>query len=113
MLGSQLFATYKSEYERVIDTLGVQAVWARPSASVAGKTVTVGSRIAADKDDAIVNAYGIGALIFTFKAIDFPVGPPLKFDTLTIGTETHVIDHVSPVHMNGSIFGYRCYARGK
>jgi hypothetical protein len=113
VLGSQLFATYKSEYERVIDTLGVQVVWARPSASISGKKITAGSRIAADKDDAIINAYGIGALIFTLKSLDFPSGPPLKFDTLTIGTETHVIDHVSPVHMNGSIFGYRCYARGK
>jgi hypothetical protein len=112
VLSSALYATYKAQYERVIDTLGVSAVFKHTATGVTSNIVC-GSRIAGDKDDAIVNAYGIGALIFTLKALDFTATPPLKFDLLTIGSETYVIDHVSPVHLNGSVFGYRCFVRGK
>ena len=112
MLTAPVLATVKAQYERTIDMLGVQATW-KQAVGGGSQALTIGSRIAGDKDDAIVNAYGIGARIFTLKAADFPTNPPVKFDTLTIGTETHVIDHVAPVHMNGSTFGYRCFVRGK
>jgi hypothetical protein len=113
MLGGALLSTVKSQYERTIDMLGVAATWTKANTPASTAAITIGSRIASDKDDAILNAYGIGALIFTLKATDFPVNPPTKFDTLKIGGEVYVIDHVSPVHMNGQVFGYRCYSRGK
>jgi hypothetical protein len=112
VLGSQFFAVYKSEYERTIDTLGVSMVF-KHSKGGATANIVGGSRIAGDKDDGIIQSYGIGALIFTLKARDFPTTPPIKFDQITIGTETHVIDHVAPVHLNNSTFGYRCFVRGK
>lgn len=112
MLTRTLFSTMKSQYERVIDTLGVPMSWTHIKS---GLTLSVigGIKIAGNEDIAIVNAYGIGARIITVKASSFPTTHPEKFDKFVVGSETYIIENVSPVHFNGELVGYRVFTKGR
>ena len=103
----------KQDYESVINTLGVSAIYSTAKSPVVTKTITVGFASASKEDVAIVNSYGIGARIITVKASDM-TQPPVKFDHVMIGTEKFVFDTVNDVHLpGGAVVGYRCYCRGK
>lgn len=111
MLGTALFSAMKSQYEMVIDTLGVPMVY---SHTKTGATVNLvgGMRIASDEDQALIQSYGVGARIITLKASAITV-PPEKFDRFTVQSETYIAEAVVPVHLNGALIGYRVYIKGR
>ena len=112
MLTASLFSTMKSEYERIIDTLGVQMNWTQAKPPRNTKQVVAGMKIAGVQDDAIVQAYGVGARIITVKAADFATAPE-KFDKFAVGTESHIAEAVHQVHLNAQLIGYKIYVKGK
>ena len=111
MLGAALFATMKAQYERTIDTLGIPMVWTHTKTSATANLVG-GMRIATDEDTALVQSYGVGARIITLKAAGL-TGAPEKFDRFAVLNEVYIAESVAPVHLNGTLLGYRVYIKGK
>lgn len=111
MLGASQLASIRSSFERTIADLGVPASWERAKAGGAAATVTVGFRTAGVRDEAIVNAYGINAVIMTMRASEAPV-PPEKFDSFVVHGVRHTADAVHPVNLNGDVIGWKIYVRG-
>jgi len=112
VLDATLLSTYRAGYELVIETLGTPATWTQAKPPHATKSVTAGLKIAGNEDDALVQAYGVGARVITVKAKDFTAAPE-KFDRVTMGSETMTIEAVHPVHLNAALVGYKLYVRGK
>ena len=111
MLASSDFANVRGSWESGVTMLGVPAAWTRAKAAGAAANLTVGFKTAGVKDVEIVNAYGINAIILTVRAIDVTV-PPEKFDTFVVSGQRITADAVHPVHLNGSVIGWKIYARG-
>ena len=111
MLNASLLADMRNSYAKVIDTLGTPLTWTQAVGGGTGAFVC-GMAIAGDKDEALVNSYGVGARIITVKATDFPVAPS-KFDKFSSGTEVYVAEAVHPVHLNAGIVGYRVIIKGR
>ena len=72
------------------------------------------------RDDAIVNAYGIGALIITLPhRAEFDTNPPRKFDTLVLDkvdpdAETRYgFEAVVNRQVDNVSVAWTCYVRGK
>ncbi len=104
--------------EKVIDDLGVPAIWKQTKGSAATKKVVIGFKTVSWKDEELINAFGIGAKVFTVKVSD--IADIKKFDrfvitdeTYTIEIETYTIDSVMPVHLNGIHIFHKCYVKGK
>ena len=101
-------------YSQLIDTLGVVASLQRVK-DLANTTnnIRVGFSTISKEDIALVNAYGVGAKVITFKHSDVSGTPPAKFDLVTIGAERYVIDTVVPVHLpGGAVVGHKAYIKG-
>ena len=98
-------------YESVVDTLGVPATWAQTKDPQASADVVVGFRTVGLQEEAIINAFGIGAKVITVKVSDIPVVE--KFDRFTITGERYTIDAVMPTHLNGTLIFHKCYVKGK
>jgi hypothetical protein len=101
----------KVQYDRTIDVLGVPMMWAEAK-SAATAPLVAGLRIASDTESTIVQAYGVGARIITIKAASLTQAP-VKFDRFIMGGEVMVAEHVAPVHLAGTLVGYRVYVRGR
>lgn len=102
-----------ADYDKVIDTLGLNAILHIAKSPADVKPVKVGFATATKEDTALVNSYGVGARIITIKASE-TTQPPVKFDHVMIGAEKFVFDTVTDVHLpGGAVVGYRCYCRGK
>ena len=71
--------------------------------------VNVGFRHAGATDTEVVNAYGMNAVIITFKAADIT---PAKFDELTVDGKRFTLDAVHPIHVNGDLLFFKAYAKG-
>jgi len=98
--------------EAVIDTLGVPADWEQAKAPYAKKCgFNIGFKTVGFKDEELINAFGIGAKVFTVKVSDIAVIE--KFDRFTIGEEKYTIDAVMPVHLNGVQIFHKCFVKGK
>jgi hypothetical protein len=97
--------------EAVVDTLGVPATWTQTKSPNATADVVVGFRTLGYADEALINAYGIGAKVLTIKVSAVAVVD--KFDRITVGPETYTIDAVMPVHLNGVHLFHKCYVKGK
>lgn len=111
MLTMTAMAGIKREFDATVARLGVPATWSRAKAPQTSKSITVGFRTAGIKDTEIVNAYGINAVVITVRELDLDVAPE-KFDTFMIQGVRHTADAVHPVHLNGSIIGWKVYVRG-
>lgn len=102
------------EYALLIDTLGVPAKlhYTKLPADVVS-LAKIGFATVSKQDDAIINAYGVGARIITIKASDV-TRAPIKFDRIEVGSEFYTIDTVTNVHLpgTGTVVGYRCFAKG-
>lgn len=110
MLGAADFNNIRGSFESTIHLLGVPATWVK---AIGGQTATVqvGFKTAGVKDTEIINAYGLNAIVMTVRQIDLPVAPE-KFDSFTVQGVRHTADAVHPVHLNGSIIGWKIYVRG-
>jgi hypothetical protein len=111
VLGATYFRIIKSGFELNIAKLGVPASWERAKSDGVASAVTVGFKTAGAKDEAIVNAYGINAIIMTLRAMEAPV-PPEKFDTFIVHGVRHTADAVHQVNLNGEVIGWKIYVRG-
>lgn len=72
-------------------------------------------RHAGVRDEAIVNAYGVGAQIITLAAVPpFDCAPPQKFDRIVQGAHLlYVFDAVIPRTVGDVLIAYTAYVRGK
>ena len=111
MLTAADHAAMLAGYEGTVDLLGVPAVWEQTKDPQATKDVVVGFKSATWRDEELINAYGIGAKVFTVKVSDIPVIE--KFDRITIAGERYTIDSVMPVHLNGVQIFHKCIVKGK
>ena len=111
MLGAVLFETMREQYERVIDTLGVPMQWTNTKSNTT-RSVVGGMKIATDEDLALVQSYGVGARVITIKASGLTVEPE-KFDRFAVQDAVFVAESVAPVHLNGSLIGFRIYIKGR
>jgi hypothetical protein len=97
--------------EAVVDMLGVPATWTQTKAPNATEAVVVGFKTASYKDEELINAFGIGAKVFTVKVSDIAIIE--KFDRFKVLAETYTIDEVMPVHLNGVHIFHKCFVKGK
>lgn len=104
-------AKMQKEWESVVDTLGVPATWTQTKDPFATKDVVVGFKTATWRDEELINAYGIGAKVFTIKVSD--IAYIEKFDTVAIASEKYTIDSVMPVYLNGVHLFHKAIVRGK
>lgn len=104
----------KADYEKVIDTLGVNANLQRvkpPAVQTNG--IKVGFAAISKEDQILINSYGVSGKVITIKESDVTTTPPIKFDRIVIGNEAFVIDTVVPVHLPGGVIvGYKAYIKG-
>lgn len=115
-LDLQNFTKMRNAYISTIDLLGVPATWTQTKAPNRTANMTIGFRTASKDDVEVVNTYGFGSKIVTFKAGDFTADEPVKFDRVQInppGGETYALDAVLAVHLNGTVIGYKGFIRGK
>ena len=106
MLDAATAGAVRGAFDTGVDLMGVPAVWTPVNG--ADSSVTVGFRTGSD--EAVINAYGVGTKILTFKASS---GVPAKFDTITVQSERYTVNDVNPVHLNGFLVGYKLYVKGK
>lgn len=113
MLDTAFRNVLRGEFENVVDMLGVPGTWTQAKPPNNTLPTTVGFKTAGLDDKEVVNAYGVGAKIITFKAADFATTAPEKFDQLTIAGERYTLDEVMPIHLNGVLIFYKAFVRGK
>jgi hypothetical protein len=110
MLDAATKGKMAAAFSTAIVTLGVPCRWSSTRTPGQTATMTIGCRTAGNQDQEIINAYGIGTLILTARAVDFPI-PPEKFDVFTIGADTAVANAVHEVRLNDLLIGFKIYAR--
>ena len=102
---NKLKASYISAFDLMSQPGSVEK--AKPPHAV--KALNVGFRHAGAQDTEVINAYGMNAVIITFKASDII---PEKFDELTLDGKRFTLDSVHPIHVNGDLLFYKSYAKG-
>ena len=112
MFDAATSASIRAALSNALVLLATPAVWTQAKPPHNTKNIEVGIKTASARDEAIINAYGVGALIFTFKASDFTV-PPEQFDQVTIAGETYVLAAAHPARVGNAIQHYKGYVRGK
>lgn len=69
------------------------------------------------RDELIVNAFGINALILTFPPLDELLAkPPVKYDLVLVGTPdqpTYALDTVLSRMLDDTIIAFTAYVRGR
>jgi len=111
MLNQEDADKIRAAQEALLDTLGVPATWIQAKEPQETKEVVLGFKSASWRDEELINAFGIGAKVFTVKASDIAVIE--KFDRFTIHGERYTADSAMPVHLNGLLFLWKVYIRGK
>lgn len=97
--------------ENTLDMLGTPGTWRQAKVPNATKAnIPVGIKTVDWKDQELINAYGINARIFTIKSKD--VALLEKFDQITVGNETYVMDSAKPVYINGQVVFWKGICRG-
>jgi hypothetical protein len=112
MFDAATSASIRAALSNALALLATPAVWTQAKPPHATKNIEVGIKTASARDEAIISAYGVGALIFTFKASDFST-PPEQFDQITVGGETYVLAAVHPARVGNIIQMFKGYVRGK
>lgn len=111
MLTGTTMQALKAAYLSALDLLAIPAELTR-AGEASGTSYMVGFKTASLDDTEVINAYGIGAKIITFKADDFTTTPPAKFDALAVHGERYTLDAVQPLHLGAEIIFYKAYAKG-
>lgn len=101
----------KSAVEGVVDLLGVPVTWTQTEDPYDTKDVVAGFKSVSWRDEELVNAFGVGAKVFTIKVEDIAVVK--KFDKLVVLGERYTINSVMPVHLNGELVFWKAIVRGK
>jgi len=103
-----------AEFSTALGAMGVPVTWTQvkpPQASVNVKSIT---GTIDNRNEVLVNAYGVGGRTFQFRAQDLPT-PPVKFDQIVLAGETYTIHDVNTYHERGSgnVIAYRCLCKGR
>ena len=106
-------SSFKAAQLKTLDALGSPCHYVNVKSSNT-LDIVAGFKTAGVRDEAIVNAYGVGAKIITVKASDFTT-PPEKFDTFQFdgNNETYKADTVNPKHIGAEVVFYTIYIKGK
>ena len=104
-------ASMQAAWETALDTLGVPATWKQTKDPQATKDVVIGFKTVGLRDSDLINAYGVGAKIFTIKVSDIEVVE--KFDRVTVQDEVYTIESSMPVHLNGVQVFWKAVSTGK
>jgi hypothetical protein len=112
MFDAAMASKIQAAFANAFALLSTPAVWTQAKPPNATRNISVGIKTAGPRDEAIVAAYGVNALIFTLKASDFTT-PPEQFDQITIAGETYVLAAVHPARVGGVIQHFKGYVRGK
>lgn len=101
----------RAEFDQLLNAIGTNVTWHQAKAGT-DTTVKAVVASASKRDEAIVNAYGIGAVMFQ---VDAALCQPEKLDRFTVGTERYTISDVSPRHERGTgnVISFTCYCRGR
>lgn len=101
---------FKSGMRELLKLVGIAATHSTLGATPVVTQLNVGVRTIGSEDEALVNAYGLGAKLFTIAVGDLPT-PPKKFETLTIDGKVYVIDSVLPLYVDNAVDRWRCVGR--
>jgi len=100
----------QAQYD-AFDQLAVPVTWTQTKAPNATKDISVGFKSLGWRDQELINAYGIGAKIFTIKVSDVP--DVQKFDVITLDGERYTIESVMPAHVGGLHVYHKVIVKGK
>jgi len=112
MFDAGMRAAITAALYNALSLLATPAVWTQAKPPHTSRSIEVGIKTAGPKDEAVINAYGVGAKIITMKATDF-VHPPEQFDQIKIGEEVYVLADVHSANVGDVIQTYKGYTRGK
>jgi len=103
----------KASLLQVLDDLSSPCLFTSVKAQTT-LNIQAGFKTAGVRDEAITNAYGIGAKIITVKASDFTTAPE-RYDQFkfTGNEEVYKADAVHPKHIGAEVVFYTIYVRGK
>ena len=112
MFDAAMASKIQAAFANAFGLLSTPAVWTQAKPPHATKNIEVGIKTASVRDEAIINAYGVGAKIITMKASDFTT-PPEQFDQIAIGGETYVLADVHSSVIGNVVQFHKGYVRGK
>lgn len=110
MLPVSTFNDIQGAFDQVINLIGLPATFTQVKPPNSTASFNVGFRTAKSDESEIINTYGVGTVIITGSAGDFPV-PPQKFDKITIGAENYTVHTALPVHLGNVLIGWKMYAK--
>ena len=107
-------ASEKTALLQLLEDLGSPCTFTQTKAPSTTKSITAGFKTAGVRDEAITNAYGIGAKILTVKSSDFLVAPE-KFDKFQFDgqEEVYKAEAVHPIHIGAEVVFWKIYIKGK
>ncbi|RLC00592.1 MAG: hypothetical protein DRH90_18120 [Deltaproteobacteria bacterium] len=106
-----LHQSIKDAQYDAFDRLSVGVTWTQAKAPNATKDIRVGFKSLGWRDQELINAYGIGAKIFTVKVDDIPVID--KFDKITLNGEAYTVNSVMPAYVGDMHTYHKVIVNGK
>ena len=112
MLTPLLNGSYKNHMEQANHDLGVPVKWVQTKAPFDTKdNVLVGFKHVGWREEELVNAYGVGAIIVTINVTDIPLVE--KFDKIELGEERYTLAEVFPIYITGEQVFWKSIVQGK
>ena len=102
----------QAAFNKTIETLGLPATWTAAQGGATQALPQVGFASLGRNDETLVNSYGVAAKVITIRADQMGTNQPHKFDSITIGTEKHVLAAVHPIHAGVVVIGWKCVSKG-
>ena len=104
----------KEEFIQLRSAVGVPVNFTSAKPPSFSRSITAIVQSVNSEEEALVNAYGVGAKTIQILSTDLPE-PPLKFDTVMCQGERLVIDAVVThnTRVTGNVCFYLCYVKGK
>ena len=102
----------RPEFVTLLGQVGINAEWHQAKPPQAVSTVKAMVSPIDQRNDGLVNAYGVHGVQVQ---VDAAVVQPIKFDRFKVGTESYTVDTAIPQHerVSGAIISYTCYCKGR
>ena len=114
---SALAQDFISQLQLALRRAGTHGQLVRPGAALAPRDVVFLLDHPRTRDEAIVNAYGVNALLLTFLASELMANPPIKFDLVSVGAgptaQTYALDAVVMRQVQDVPVAFTAYVKGK
>jgi hypothetical protein len=104
-----------AQLDRALAIAATRATLKHPEADAEPRSIEFLLDHPRTRDEAIVNAYGVSALVLTIPArAELVADPPRKFDVVTFfDGEQYVLDAVITRQANGIPVAFTAYVKGK